>query len=193
MFFQCNFLWSCCYIWCHCCHYLTNQVRERVSISDICTWVSKSRICNFCIWNHSWLCKPCLRVCCLLSYFVFSIKILKFGYFKSRLLPSLIVCSESFLMLCFKAVCGNHWKQLCIIRCPELLPFREDSCNWDLWQCTWVVWSDCWDNYVSSSLLACKERLMVCLLDFEHEMLSSITMGRVTCFSTLELCSLPLW
>ena len=41
----------------------------------------------------------------------------------------LIVCSESFLMLCFKAVCGNHWKQLCVIRCPKLLSFCENSCN----------------------------------------------------------------
>lgn len=53
-----------------------------------------------------------------------------------------------------QAVCRNHWKQLCLIWCTELFAFCEDSCDWNLRQCTWVVWRDSRDNHVGSSNVA---------------------------------------
>lgn len=61
-FFQCNFLWSRGHIWCHCGHHPTNKTWECSSISNLCSWVSKSWIFNFCLWNYCGLCQPGLRV-----------------------------------------------------------------------------------------------------------------------------------
>lgn len=62
IFFQCYLLWSCCYLWGYRSNYSTNKIRERSIITDLCTRVSQSRICNLRIWNYCGLCKPRLRV-----------------------------------------------------------------------------------------------------------------------------------
>lgn len=62
IFFQCYLLWSCCYLWGYRSNYSTNKIRERSIITDLCTRVSQSRICNLRIWDYCGLCKPRLRV-----------------------------------------------------------------------------------------------------------------------------------
>lgn len=77
-------------------------------------------------------------------------------------LPFSYISCDSFFWQ--QVVCGNHWKQLRIVWCSKLHSFCEDSCDWNLWQCPWFVRSDSGNNYVSSSLMACKSIVISVLI-----------------------------
>lgn len=74
----------------------------------------------------------------------------------SQLLKSLILVNWAYSESCFReqALCGNNWKQLCIIWCTELLPLCENPGDRNLWQCAWIIWCNCRHNNVSSSNMA---------------------------------------
>lgn len=61
--------------------------------------------------------------------------------------------------LLLQIMCRNHWKQLRLVWCSELNALCQDSCYWDLWECTRVIWSYRRDHYVSTSDMAYKVKI----------------------------------
>lgn len=172
VFFQCNFLWSSGHIWCHCSHHSTNKTGDCFTISNLCSWVSKSRIFNFA----SGIIVGFANLVCGFdpsSQNIFLSRMKK----KTHQLKILI----RRYILFVKVVCRDYWQQLCIIWCPKLISFCKDSRDRDFWKRARFIWYNCRNNHVCSSYMAWKGSL-VCQLLLNLRICGSRSGGLLTFF-----------